>query len=169
MRVSWYAALKRQGFREADIAVLRDEQATRQGIMDAIRSQLADKARRRRCLLSLLHLPRYQQVADSSGDEVDGYDEIVSCPTTRPSISSLASMKVKPHPRRRAGCPAQRSAAKTVVGSTCSPSSTPAIPAPPPMGWYRAQGTYLRMVKYLTTYQMHPGKEKRRQRPGTVK
>ncbi len=74
-------ALLKQGFVGADIAVLQDEQATRQGILDAIRTHLIEKAKPGDAVI--FHFSGHgQQVQDNPdqtgrGDEVDGYDEAI--------------------------------------------------------------------------------------------
>ncbi|MCB0581776.1 MAG: caspase family protein [Phaeodactylibacter sp.] len=152
------AALKRQGFREADIAVLQDEQATRQGIMDAIRSQLADKARPGG--VAFFHFSGHgQQVADSSGDEVDGYDEAIvpydSPKHFQPGIYEGQNLirdeelgALLNEVRQKLGPGGHLLA---LVDACHSGTAT--------RGLARARGTYLRMAgpDYLA---VHPGKEK---------
>lgn len=67
-------ALLKQGFVEGDIAVVKDEAATRQGILDAIQNQLVAKAKPGD--IAIFHFSGHgQQAADDNKDEVDGYDE----------------------------------------------------------------------------------------------
>ncbi len=69
-------SLLKQGFAEGDIAVLQDEQATRQGIFEAIRTHLIEKAKPGDA--AVFHFSGHgQQVQDDRGDEVDGYDEAI--------------------------------------------------------------------------------------------
>ena len=74
-------ALLRQGFAEADIVVLQDEQATRLGILDAIRTHLINRVKSGDA--AVFHFSGHgQQVQDDPdqtgrGDEVDGYDEAI--------------------------------------------------------------------------------------------
>jgi len=67
-------ALLKQGFAEGDIAVVQDEAATRQGILEAIQTQLVAKAKPGD--IAIFHFSGHgQQAADADADEVDGYDE----------------------------------------------------------------------------------------------
>lgn len=66
--------LLRQGFSQKDIAVLRDQQATKKGILHAIRSQLIRKARPGG--VAVFHFSGHgQQVCDDGDDELDRLDE----------------------------------------------------------------------------------------------
>lgn len=67
-------ALRKQGFREENIMVLRDQQATKEGILNGIQKHLIDKARPGD--ICVFHFSGHgQQVYDDNGDEPDGYDE----------------------------------------------------------------------------------------------
>jgi len=69
------AALAAQGFDTVNnVAVLRDQQATRVGIANAIQKQLVDKAQAGSIVV--FHYSGHgQQVADNNNEELDGYDE----------------------------------------------------------------------------------------------
>ncbi len=64
----------RFGFSEGGILVLKDEQATRQGILDAFQRQLIDKAKPGDTVV-FDYSGHGQRVADDNGDEIDGMDE----------------------------------------------------------------------------------------------
>lgn len=67
-------ALKRQGFKEANIRVIRDKEATKQGILMAMQQQFITKAKAGD--ICVFHFSGHgQQVMDNNGDEADGYDE----------------------------------------------------------------------------------------------
>ncbi|MBY0477104.1 MAG: caspase family protein [Chitinophagaceae bacterium] len=67
-------ALKRQGFKEENIRIIRDKEATKQGILSAIQQQLIDKAKPGD--VCVFHFSGHgEQVFDNNGDEADGYDE----------------------------------------------------------------------------------------------
>lgn len=67
-------ALKRQGFKEANIRILRDKEATKQGILMAMQQQFITKAKAGD--ICVFHFSGHgQQVMDNNGDEADGYDE----------------------------------------------------------------------------------------------
>lgn len=67
-------ALKRQGFKEENIRIVRDKEATKQGILNAIQQQLIDKAKPGD--ICVFHFSGHgEQVFDNNGDEADGYDE----------------------------------------------------------------------------------------------
>jgi hypothetical protein len=69
-------ALLAQGFPDAGITVLTDHQATREGILTAIRQQLLDQERPGTAVY--FHFSGHgQQVADDNGDELDGFDEAI--------------------------------------------------------------------------------------------
>jgi len=69
-------ALMNQGFTEQNIFVLQDADATHDGIMQAIQTQLADKVAKGG--IAYFHYSGHgQQVADNNGDEADGYDEAI--------------------------------------------------------------------------------------------
>jgi hypothetical protein len=67
-------ALKRQGFKEANIRIIRDNEATKQGILLAMQQQFITKAKAGD--ICVFHFSGHgQQVMDNNGDEADGYDE----------------------------------------------------------------------------------------------
>lgn len=67
-------ALKRQGFKEENIRIVTDKEATKQGILSAIQQQLIDKANPGD--ICVFHFSGHgEQVFDDNGDEADGYDE----------------------------------------------------------------------------------------------
>lgn len=67
-------ALKRQGFKEENIRIVRDKEATKQGILNAMQQQLIDKAKPGD--VCVFHFSGHgEQVFDDNGDEADGYDE----------------------------------------------------------------------------------------------
>ncbi|MBI1307885.1 MAG: hypothetical protein GC181_14875 [Bacteroidetes bacterium] len=67
------SALKIQGFN--DFTILKNEQATKKGIVDAIRD-LQNRAEKGDVLV--LHFSSHgQRIADDNGDELDGYDEAI--------------------------------------------------------------------------------------------
>lgn len=67
-------ALKRQGFKEANIRIIRDKEATKQGILLAMQQQFITKAKAGD--ICVFHFSGHgQQVIDNNGDEADGYDE----------------------------------------------------------------------------------------------
>jgi hypothetical protein len=69
------AALRRQGFRKADIAVLQDQAATREGILAGI-AALAERAEPGD--IAVVHYSGHgHQITDDDGDELDGYDEVL--------------------------------------------------------------------------------------------
>ncbi|NUM31518.1 MAG: caspase family protein [Bacteroidetes bacterium] len=68
------AALIKQGFAEKDILVIRDAQATKEGILKAIDEHLIAKSTKDG--IAVFHYSGHgQQVIDDNGDEIDGYDE----------------------------------------------------------------------------------------------
>ncbi|MCC6721031.1 MAG: caspase family protein [Bacteroidia bacterium] len=68
------AALIKQGFSEKDILVIRDAQATKDGILKAINEHLIAKSTKDG--IAVFHYSGHgQQVIDNNGDEIDGYDE----------------------------------------------------------------------------------------------
>jgi metacaspase-1 len=70
-------ALRRQGFRKADIVVLEDAAATREGIVAAIETQLI--ARAASGDIAFFHYSGHgHRITDDDGDEPDGYDEVLS-------------------------------------------------------------------------------------------
>lgn len=70
------SALVQQGFREKDIVVLTEENATREGILSAIRRKLIDRAKPGGT--AYFHFSGHgQQVFDDNGDEIDGFDEAI--------------------------------------------------------------------------------------------
>lgn len=67
-------SLKRQGFKEANISIIRDKEATKQGILMAMQQQFLTKAKAGD--ICVFHFSGHgQQVMDNNGDEADGYDE----------------------------------------------------------------------------------------------
>lgn len=67
-------ALISQGFKVSDIAVIKNQQATKKGIMEAIETQLIQKAKRGG--VAVFHFTGHgQQIRDDDGDELDGLDE----------------------------------------------------------------------------------------------
>ena len=67
-------ALIKQGFEEKNIAVIQDKDATRQGILNAIKKHLTEKVKRGD--IAVFHFSGHgQQVSDDNSDEIDGYDE----------------------------------------------------------------------------------------------
>lgn len=67
-------SLKRQGFAESNILIIRDKEATKAGILNAIQKQLIDKAKPGD--ICVFHFSGHgEQVFDDNGDEADGYDE----------------------------------------------------------------------------------------------
>lgn len=68
--------LLRQGFEGAEIFVLKNADATREGILQAIRSRLLDRVRAGD-VVWFQFSGHGQQVADDNGDEVDGFDEAI--------------------------------------------------------------------------------------------
>ncbi|MDH5234477.1 MAG: caspase family protein [Gemmatimonadota bacterium] len=70
------AALRSQGFSDADILLLADGKATRQGILDAFETHLLARARPGDVVV--FHYSGHgHQVTDDNGDELDGYDEVL--------------------------------------------------------------------------------------------
>lgn len=65
-----------QGFKEKDITILKDADATRKGILRAIQKHLIDAAKPGD-VLYFQFSGHGQQVADDNGDEVDGFDEAI--------------------------------------------------------------------------------------------
>lgn len=81
------AALIKQGFSEKDILVIRDAQATRDGIFKAIDDHLIAKSVKDG--IAVFHYSGHgQQLIDDNNDEVDGYDEAL--------VSYNASMRYIP-------------------------------------------------------------------------
>nr|MBP6812846.1 caspase family protein [Saprospiraceae bacterium] len=68
--------LLRQGFKEKDITILKDADATRKGILRAIQKYLIDAAKPGD-VLYFQFSGHGQQVADDNGDELDGFDEAI--------------------------------------------------------------------------------------------
>ncbi len=70
------AALIKQGFADKDILVLRDAEATRDGILKAINTHLIGKSKKDG--IAVFHYSGHgQQIMDDNGDEIDGYDEAI--------------------------------------------------------------------------------------------
>ncbi len=68
------AALIKQGFADKDILVLSDAAATKDGIMNAIKTHLIGKSAKDG--IAVFHYSGHgQQIMDNNGDEIDGYDE----------------------------------------------------------------------------------------------
>lgn len=81
------AALRYHGFRDDDITVLRDADATKRGIVEAFEKVLI--ARARPGDIVVFHYSGHgHQVTDDSADEVDGYDEVL-VPYGAPDLSSF--------------------------------------------------------------------------------
>ncbi|MDO8365495.1 MAG: caspase family protein [Saprospiraceae bacterium] len=68
--------LLRQGFKERDITIIKEAEATRKGILRAIQKYLVDAARPGD-VLYFQFSGHGQQVADDNGDEIDGFDEAI--------------------------------------------------------------------------------------------
>lgn len=67
-------SLKRQGFKEENIRILRDKEGTKTGIINAMQQQFLGKAKPGD--ICVFHFSGHgQQVMDDNGDEADGYDE----------------------------------------------------------------------------------------------
>jgi hypothetical protein len=67
-------SLKRQGFKEENIRILRDKDGTKTGILTAMQQQFITKAKPGD--ICVFHFSGHgQQVMDDNGDEADGYDE----------------------------------------------------------------------------------------------
>ena len=67
-------ALLKQGFKEADIVVMKDAACTKEGILNGIQKHLIDKAASGD--ICVFHFSGHgEQVYDTNGDEDDGYDE----------------------------------------------------------------------------------------------
>ncbi|MBS4065967.1 MAG: caspase family protein [Chitinophagaceae bacterium] len=67
-------ALKKQGFQEADIVVMEDKAATKDGILNGIQKYLIEKAAPGD--ICVFHFSGHgEQVYDNNSDEDDGYDE----------------------------------------------------------------------------------------------
>ncbi len=68
--------LLNQGFAEENILVIKNEQATKEGIINAFNDHLVDKIKPGDIVY--VHFSSHgQQMFDASGDEVDGYDEAI--------------------------------------------------------------------------------------------
>ena len=69
-------ALKKQGFKSQDIAIIRDKDATLQGITAAIDKHLVGKVKKDQNDVAVFHFSGHgQQMLDDNGDEGDGLDE----------------------------------------------------------------------------------------------
>ena len=67
-------SLKRQGFKEENIRIMRDKEGTKTGILTAMQQQFLGKAKAGD--ICVFHFSGHgQQVMDDNGDEADGYDE----------------------------------------------------------------------------------------------
>lgn len=69
------AALLKQGYSEENITVLKNEEATREGILSAIANLTSNV--NRGDIVYFQYSGHGQQVADDNGDEADGYDEAI--------------------------------------------------------------------------------------------
>ncbi len=70
-------ALRRQGFRGDDVAVLIDADATREGIVAALREHLIERAGPGD--IAFFHYSGHgHRITDDDGDEPDGYDEVLA-------------------------------------------------------------------------------------------
>lgn len=69
-------ALRSRGFQSDNIIILKDQQATRDGILNVWRQVLLPKVRTGD-VVYFQFSGHGQQVADDNGDEVDGYDEAI--------------------------------------------------------------------------------------------
>lgn len=90
------AALLHQGFKEADIQILKDKAATQKGIVDAIENlyQHANKG----SIVFFHYSGHGQQIIDEVGDEVDGLDESL-IPVDAGQTFELCPAKGKNHVR----------------------------------------------------------------------
>lgn len=71
-----YKTLLSQGFKEENILLVSDSDATKQGIIDAINSHLIDNVAEGDVVF--VHFSSHgQQIFDDNGDEIDGYDEAI--------------------------------------------------------------------------------------------
>ena len=69
-------ALKAQGIDKKNIHLLKSKDATRKGILKAIRSELIKKVQRGGT--AIFHFSGHgQQIKDDNGDELDGFDEAI--------------------------------------------------------------------------------------------
>lgn len=68
------AVLAAQGFEPAAVQVLRDHDATREGILRTFREELLEPARPGD-LVAVFYSGHGQRITDDDGDELDGYDE----------------------------------------------------------------------------------------------
>lgn len=67
--------LLKQNFSEADIKIVADAQATKEGIENALKNLIASVAKND---VVVIHFSSHgEQVADDNGDEADGYDEAI--------------------------------------------------------------------------------------------
>ena len=69
-------ALKKRGFPKENIFLLKDQEATREGILNTWKTVLLPKIKRGD-VVYFQFSGHGQQVADDNGDEVDGYDEAI--------------------------------------------------------------------------------------------
>lgn len=69
-------ALQRQGFKKPDVKLVRDQDATREGIVSAIETHLVAQAKPGDVVV--IHYSGHgHQISDDDGDEIDGYDEVL--------------------------------------------------------------------------------------------
>lgn len=67
-------ALKKQGFKEENIKIIQDKEATKEGILNGIQTYLINKAVEGD--ICVFHFSGHgQQIYDNNNDEADGYDE----------------------------------------------------------------------------------------------
>ena len=66
---------KRYGFKDSDVKVLTDHQATQKGIVDAFRSHLVERVKSQDTVALFYYSGHGSQMGDVSGDEPDGWDE----------------------------------------------------------------------------------------------
>ncbi|NHE58981.1 caspase family protein [Cyclobacterium plantarum] len=92
------AALSMQGFDTVNnVRVIRDREATKEGIQDAVRKHLVANAKPGAVMV--FHYSGHgQQVFDDNGDEKDGYDEAL-VPYDAPMVYSDASYRGEKHLR----------------------------------------------------------------------
>lgn len=92
------AALSIQGFDTVNnVSVIRDKEATKEGIKDAIRKHLVGNAKPGAVMV--FHFSGHgQQMFDDNGDEIDGYDEAL-VPYDAPMVYSPANYQGEKHVR----------------------------------------------------------------------
>jgi len=68
-----FSSLTGQGFKEEDIRILRDQEATKRGILEAFTEMIEETNQGD---IILIHFSGHgQQIADDNGEELDGFDE----------------------------------------------------------------------------------------------